>query len=30
MIGRLIIKYRNKVYSAMVHKNVTQDFPTLQ
>lgn len=29
MIGRFIIKCQSKVYSAMVHKNVTQDFPML-
>ena len=29
MIERLIIKYQSKVYSAMAHKNVTQDFPML-
>jgi len=29
MIGRLIIKYQSKLYSAMEYKNVTQDFPML-
>lgn len=30
MIGRLIIKYQSKVYSAMVHENVTEEFDTLR
>lgn len=29
MIGRLIIKYRNKVYSTMLHENVEEEFDTL-
>ena len=30
MIGRLIIKYQNKIYSAMVHENVTEEFDTIR
>ena len=30
MIGRFIIKYQNKVYSAMVHENITEEFDTLR
>lgn len=29
MIGRLIIKYQNKVYSTMVHENVTEEFDAI-
>ena len=29
MIGRLIIKYKNKVYSAMVHENMEEEFDAL-